>query len=204
MTAEERQDQLNEKIRQLISLSKTQGYLTNNDISKALPKNLDRPEDIENVISILENLETQIIDEDDVETHQAKIEKTRRKPYKPQSDIVDDPVRMYFKQMGQVPLLPERKKLPFPNGLRRRTKGNGNYHSLSAVNESIMIFLYDYLTVKNDLINSYLIRKSIAGKITSNIFSAIQKRLGKLLKRCLKHGLTAWRQKTMRPDINVL
>ena len=55
MTAEERQDQLNEKIRQLISLSKTQGYLTNNDISKALPKNLDRPEDIENVISILEN-----------------------------------------------------------------------------------------------------------------------------------------------------
>ena len=97
---------INEKIRGLIRLSKEQGYLTFKDINKALPKSVSSSEEIENVISILENLEVDIIDSEDVERYKQRLEEhTQAELKNSQLDILDDPVRMYLKQMGQVPLL---------------------------------------------------------------------------------------------------
>jgi len=100
------QASINEKIRYLIRLSKEQGYLTFGDINDALPESVDNPEDIENVISILQNLEIDILDPDDVESYKARQEEVEEEESRSSShDILDDPVRMYLKQMGQVPLL---------------------------------------------------------------------------------------------------
>jgi RNA polymerase primary sigma factor len=44
------QEKLNERIRNLIRLSKEQGFLTYKDINKALPDNVNNPDEIENVI----------------------------------------------------------------------------------------------------------------------------------------------------------
>jgi RNA polymerase primary sigma factor len=97
---------INEKIRLLIRLSKEQGYLTFSDINNALPDNVDSPEEIENVIAILENLEIEILDPDEVDNYKARQDETEEEEVKSsQYDILDDPVRMYLKQMGQVPLL---------------------------------------------------------------------------------------------------
>lgn len=97
---------INEKIRLLIRLSKEQGYLTFSDINDTLPENVDSPEEIENVIAILENLEIEILDPDEVETFKARQDESEEEEVKAsQYDILDDPVRMYLKQMGQVPLL---------------------------------------------------------------------------------------------------
>ncbi len=137
LTTEQKQEQLNEKIRHLISLAKKQGYLTNHDISKILPKTLDQPEDIENVISILENLEIEIIDVDEVESHQQKIEKTQEKELQAsQSDIVDDPVRMYLKQMGQVPLLTREEEVAISKRIEAaEQRAMAIIHSLATANE---------------------------------------------------------------------
>ena len=100
------QEKLNERIRILIRLSKEQGFLTYKDINKALPNSVNNPEEIENVISILQNLEVEILDENEVEKFKARQEETEEKEVRTsQNDIMDDPVRMYLKQMGQVPLL---------------------------------------------------------------------------------------------------
>lgn len=100
------QEKLNERIRVLIRLSKEQGFLTYKDINKALPDSVDNPEEIENVISILQNLEVEILDNSEVEAFKARQEETEEKEVRTsQNDILDDPVRMYLKQMGQVPLL---------------------------------------------------------------------------------------------------
>ena len=97
---------INEKIRGLIRLSKEQGYLTFKDINKELPKSVSAPDEIENVISILENLEVDIIDPEDVERYKKRLEAHNEAELNSsQLDILDDPVRMYLKQMGQVPLL---------------------------------------------------------------------------------------------------
>ena len=97
---------INEKIKQLIKLSKGQGYLTFKDINKALPESVDNQEDIENVITILQNLEIDIIDEGDVDMYLQRLREHSEAELKSSHlDILDDPVRMYLKQMGQVPLL---------------------------------------------------------------------------------------------------
>ncbi|MBK1877499.1 RNA polymerase sigma factor RpoD [Pelagicoccus mobilis] len=98
--------QVNERIRYLIRQSKEQGYLTHSDINEALPEGVDSQDDIDNVISILQNLEIDILDPEEVDNFKAKQEEAEEEQTKAsQHDILDDPVRMYLKQMGQVPLL---------------------------------------------------------------------------------------------------
>ena len=100
------QEKLNERIRNLIRLSKEQSFLTFKDINEALPDSVSNPDEIENIISILQNLEVEILDDTEVEAFKARQEETEEKEVRTsQNDILDDPVRMYLKQMGQVPLL---------------------------------------------------------------------------------------------------
>ena len=97
---------INDKIRHLIRLSKEQGYLTFDDINEALPESVENQEEIDNVLSILQNLEIEILEPDQVENYKQRMEEAEEEQSKSsQNDILDDPVRMYLKQMGQVPLL---------------------------------------------------------------------------------------------------
>ena len=97
---------INDKIRHLIRLSKEQGYLTFDDINEALPESVENQEEIDNVLSILQNLEIEILEPDQVEDYKARQEEAEEEESRTsQNDILDDPVRMYLKQMGQVPLL---------------------------------------------------------------------------------------------------
>jgi len=97
---------INEKIGGLIRQAKEQGFLTYKDINKALPGSVESAEEIENVITILENLEIDIIESEDVEVYKQRLEESNEMEARnAQVDILDDPVRMYLKQMGQVPLL---------------------------------------------------------------------------------------------------
>ncbi|MGB0355411.1 MAG: RNA polymerase sigma factor RpoD [Opitutales bacterium] len=99
-------DEVTEKVRELIHLSREQGFLTYRDVDKALPKIADQPEELQNVISIFNNLEIKLMDSKDVEKFKKKKEETEEETARTnQSDMLDDPVRMYLKQMGKVPLL---------------------------------------------------------------------------------------------------
>ena len=97
---------INDKIRGLIRLSKEQGYLTFDDINEALPESVENQEEIDNVLSILQNLEIEILEPDQVEDYKQRMEEAEEEESRSSNnDILDDPVRMYLKQMGQVPLL---------------------------------------------------------------------------------------------------
>ena len=97
---------INDKIRHLIRLSKEQGYLTFDDINEALPESVENQDEIDNVLSILQNLEIEILEPDQVEDYKQRMEEAEEEESRSsQNDILDDPVRMYLKQMGQVPLL---------------------------------------------------------------------------------------------------
>ena len=99
-------DEVTEKVRELIHLSSEQGFLTYKDVDKALPKIADKPEELQNVISIFNNLEIKLMDSKDVEKFKKNKEESEEETAKSnQSDMLDDPVRMYLKQMGKVPLL---------------------------------------------------------------------------------------------------
>ncbi len=94
---------LTEKIKELVRLAQEQGYLTYNDINDALPENVVSAEDLDDIYVRLRNLEIEIVDQAEVD--RVKQPEREEPDEKTKLDILDDPVRMYLKQMGQVPLL---------------------------------------------------------------------------------------------------
>ena len=94
---------LTEFVKELLSLAQEQGYLTYGDINEVLPEEVITPEDLEEVYNRLRNLDVEIVD-------QAEVERIKKNDQSDEEDagrldILDDPVRMYMKQMGKVPLL---------------------------------------------------------------------------------------------------
>ena len=101
---------LNEKIRELIRLAKEQGYLTFEDLNETLPEGLVDPEQIDDVIQRLRSMGFEVIEASEVDNFKAErksddSEDDEEEKVEEKLDILDDPVRMYLKQMGQVPLL---------------------------------------------------------------------------------------------------
>ena len=98
-----------EKIRELIKLAKEQGYLTFDDLNEALPDSVNEPEEMEIILNRLRGLEIDIIDASQVDSYKDGKKDSDDDDDEDKSDakldILDDPVRMYLKQMGQVPLL---------------------------------------------------------------------------------------------------
>jgi RNA polymerase primary sigma factor len=94
---------LTEKVKDLLRLAKEQGHLTYDDISDALPDDVITAEDLDAVLTKLRNLEIDIIDPAEVD--RAKPSEIGDEEESGRFDILDDPVRMYLRQMGKVPLL---------------------------------------------------------------------------------------------------
>ncbi len=95
------------RIRELIKLAKEQGYLTFDDLNEALPPDLTDADELDLILMRLRKLEIDIIEASEVDRYKdvkKDSEEDEEKP-EPKLDILDDPVRMYLKQMGQVPLL---------------------------------------------------------------------------------------------------
>jgi len=101
--------EIQEKIRELIKLAKEQEYLTYDDINEILPNDLVEPSDVDAIMQQLRDMEFDIIDASEVDRFKdKKKEDSDDEPEETKDqklDILDDPVRMYLKQMGQVPLL---------------------------------------------------------------------------------------------------
>ncbi len=108
-----------QQIKVLIAKGKTAGFLTFDEVNKALPSEISTPEQIEEIIGIFDQLDIAIVDS---EKDGKKISMTAGEPEEdpvaePSLDLVEeedtadyssrstDPVRMYLREMGAVPLL---------------------------------------------------------------------------------------------------
>jgi RNA polymerase primary sigma factor len=98
---------LQERLRELVKLAKEQGYLTYDDINEALPEGMADPDEMDQIFAQLRSMEVDIIEASEVDRYKdGKKDLDDEEDEKDQKlDILDDPVRMYLKQMGQVPLL---------------------------------------------------------------------------------------------------
>jgi RNA polymerase primary sigma factor len=94
---------LTEKVKELVRLAQEQGYLTYSDINDALPDTVVTADELDEIYIKLRNLEVEIVDQAEVD--RVKQPEPEDEEDKSRLDILDDPVRMYLKQMGQVPLL---------------------------------------------------------------------------------------------------
>ncbi len=100
-----------EKVRELILLASEQGYLTFDDINEVLPNEMIDPADHEEIMERLRGMQFDIIDASDVDSYSDRqrltdgVEEDEAEKMEAKLDILDDPVRMYLKQMGQKELL---------------------------------------------------------------------------------------------------
>jgi len=117
--------EVQEKIKELVKLAKEQDYLTYDDINEALPTNIVKAEDIGIIIDKLQGMAFSIIDASEVDRFKEKqssdnnliSEKEDKK-----NDFLDDPVRMYLKQMGQVELLTREQEVAISKRIENSEK----------------------------------------------------------------------------------
>src|SRR5436190_9185601 len=96
-----------QKIEELVATAKDQGYITYEEINEVLPMSFDSAEQIDQVLIFLSGMDVQVLNQAEVER-----QKERKKEAKELEGLTkrpegtsDDPVRMYLKEMGSVPLL---------------------------------------------------------------------------------------------------
>ncbi len=94
-----------QKVKELAARGGEQGFITFDDINDVLPPELIDADMILRFQMVLTQMGYQIIDAQDAEKHKAQAEQEERNRQSQQGDVLDDPVRMYLKQMGQVALL---------------------------------------------------------------------------------------------------
>ena len=100
-------------IEQLIALGKEKGFLTYDDINKMLPGHVTSSEEIEDVLVQLGTHEIDVVDSEEAEVEvEPKKEEPETTGVSPaRLEQMDDPVRMYLRQMGQISLLTRDEEL---------------------------------------------------------------------------------------------
>jgi RNA polymerase primary sigma factor len=95
------------KVKELLRLAQDQGYLTYDDINDALPDEVVTPEILDTIYSKLRGFEVEIVEAPDLERVKQPEPEQAQEPEEETGrlDILDDPVQMYLRQMGKVPLL---------------------------------------------------------------------------------------------------
>ncbi len=96
-----------ERIKKILDIGKSKGVVKYQEIIDTLEDVQLKPDQVEKLYETLEELNVDVID-DDIEKEVAKVDEEGETEYDlsiPESINIDDPVRMYLKEIGKVPLL---------------------------------------------------------------------------------------------------
>ena len=100
---QEPQEKFEEHVKELIQKGKKQGMLTYQEIMDALQGAELSPEQIDEIYDRLGGMGIEVIPETEAETEEEDLEAVEISV--PEGVGIDDPVRMYLKEIGRVPLL---------------------------------------------------------------------------------------------------
>ena len=129
----EKAKQKTKGVEQLIALGKEKGFLTYDDINRILPGHVTASDEIDDVLVTLTGQQIDVVDSEegmnkdadadgdsdkDPESDEAAEPESETKKDEPETTVsparleqMDDPVRMYLRQMGQIPLLTREQEL---------------------------------------------------------------------------------------------
>jgi len=110
---------LDSSLNQLIETGRRQGFLTFSQVNAYLPDEAVNPEKLDNLLMSLDELGLQIVADEKLPITPEIFLKRRTSKMKPiksekgedKSRRIDDPVRMYLTQMGEIPLLTREQEI---------------------------------------------------------------------------------------------
>lgn len=96
-----------QKLDELVAISKEQGFITYEEINDILPMTFDSADQIDQVLIYLSGMDIQVLNQSEVEKQKERKKEAKELENLPKrtEGSPDDPVRMYLKEMGSVPLL---------------------------------------------------------------------------------------------------
>ncbi len=119
-----------EEVRQLINLGRERGYLLYDEVNDVLPEEVHSPEDLDDMFLLFDSLGIVMVDTE--EKYKAKVEEKEAAKEGPEEAKVDlspgtlektnDPVRMYLREMGTVPLLTREGEVEIARRIERGEK----------------------------------------------------------------------------------
>jgi RNA polymerase primary sigma factor len=152
-----------EEVRLLVNQGKEQGFLSIEEINELLPDDVGRsPEGVEEVFSLLETLGIELVDaetRDQLKVPGTQAPKPKEETKQNPAELLEktnDPVRMYLREMGTVPLLTRQGEVSIARRIER-----GERRVLNALSTSTYV-LADVRSLGD------MIRK---GLISPNLFT---------------------------------
>ena len=137
MSLEEKYDE----IRQLIIIGKEKGYLLYEEVNDALPTDVTSSEDLEDLFGLLGNAGIEIVDSEEQYREEKLLDRTVKEKNSagtevapPAVDKTNDPVRMYLREMGTVPLLNREGEVEIAKRIER-----GKLSALKAISRAPVV-----------------------------------------------------------------
>lgn len=158
--------QYQQKLEELVAIAKEQGYITYEEINEILPMAVDSPEQIDQVLIFLGGMDIQVLNQAEVDRQKERkkeakeLEGLSKKP----EGTSDDPVRMYLKEMGSVPLLTREEEVEISKRIEK---------AQIQIEKIIMRFRYsiretisiaNYLITGKDRFDKIVAEKEVADK----------------------------------------
>lgn len=113
------------ELTELIALGKEKGHLTFEEVNNILPVDIVSSEEIDEILGILGEENIKLVDnEEDLlkETPEEEVEEKKEEPEKVEvtrSVQIDDPVKMYLRQMGQIALLTRKEEIEIAERIKQ-------------------------------------------------------------------------------------
>lgn len=174
-------DIFKKQLDELVNSAKEAGYLTYEQINEALPFNLESPEEMDQILIFLSGMDIQILNQSEIERIKEKKKEAKELEVvqKRGEAAADDPVRMYLKEMGSVPLLTREEEVEISKRIEK---------AQLQIEKIIMRFRYSakeaisvahYLISGKERLDKIVVEKEIPDKAK---FQQLLPRLAQLLK----------------------
>lgn len=154
-----------QKVDEIVNLAKEQGYITYEEINEILPMAFDSAEQIDQVLIYLSGMDIQILNQAEIDKQKERKKEVKEIEGLPKRSegTPDDPVRMYLKEMGSVPLLTREEEVEISKRIEK-----------AQIQIEHIIMRFRYSTAETIAIATFLMQgkerfdKSIAEKEVTN------------------------------------
>ncbi|MFQ5743587.1 MAG: RNA polymerase sigma factor RpoD [Acidobacteriota bacterium] len=153
-----------EELQQLIEKGKKRGYLTFEEVDGVLPTGASSDLSRRHLTTMFEDMDIDVLEEspDDFEETEEAEDHKSPKEYEPSAGDLDDPIKIYFREMGEKPLLDREGEIRLARAIEEGQEG-----IVKAVLNCPVASAY-MLDLREDIRDSSLLLEEITSDATSD------------------------------------